>query len=40
MKLSVTEERKIMQKNRMQIKKDLMSFKLKKIKILKNLRRD
>lgn len=40
MKLSVTEERKIMQKNRMQIKKDLMSFKPKKTKIPKNLRRD
>jgi hypothetical protein len=40
MKLSVTEGKKIMQKNKMQIKKDLMSFRPKKTKILKNLRRD
>lgn len=40
MKSNVIEGKKIMQKNKMQIKKDLMNFKQKKTKILKNLRKD
>jgi hypothetical protein len=39
MKLNFIEEKKIMEKSKMLIKKDIMSYKQKKIKTLKNLKR-